>query len=73
MVNNKFITNIYPKDMIIKNANIWANQVTYLNLAIKSINNKLYFKSYDKKIQFSYYKLPTFLSMLLHMEYLPLN
>ena len=55
MVNNKFITNIYPKYMIIKNTNISANQVTYLDLAIKSINNKFYFKSYDKRCGFSFH------------------
>ena len=54
MVNNKFITNIYPKHMIIKNTKISANQVTYLDLAIKSIINKFYFKSYDKRCGFTF-------------------
>ena len=58
MVNNKFITNSYPKDVIIKNTNSSADQVTYLDLAIKSINNKFYFKSYDKRCAFSIINYP---------------
>ena len=54
MANNNLITNIYPKEMIIKNTNASTNHATYLDLDIRVIDNNYYFKSYDKRCSFNF-------------------
>ena len=54
MANNNLITNIYPKEMIIKNTNVSTNHATYLDLDISVIDNNYYFKSYDKRCSFNF-------------------
>ena len=50
--------------MVIKNANLSNNKVTYLDLAITITDNQYYYKSYDKRKDFNfsiinYPKLPS--------------
>ena len=46
---NDILTNINPKDMVIKNTNLSNNKVTYLDLVITITDNQYYYKSYDKR------------------------
>ena len=53
-VHNDDIIKMYPKEMVIKNTNVYANKVTYLDLDI-TINNNIYtYKLYDKRNDFSF-------------------
>lgn len=52
--NDNIFTDIYPDQMVIKNTNISATQVTYLDLDIKVIDNKYIFSSYDKRNDFNF-------------------
>lgn len=53
-INDNFITDIYPKKMTIKNTNITRTKVAYLDLSIEVINNKYYYKLYDKRKDFNF-------------------
>ena len=52
--NNTSIQNIYPNEMIIKNTNILANKVSYLDLEISVLDNNYTYKSYDKRKDFNF-------------------
>lgn len=52
--NNSSIQNIYPNEMIIKNTNILANKVSYLDLEISVLDNNYTYKSYDKRKDFNF-------------------
>ena len=52
--NDNIFTDIYPDQMVIKNTNISATHVTYLDLDINIIDNKFIFSSYDKRNNFNF-------------------
>ena len=47
-------TNIYPKEIVIKNTNISHTKATYLDIGIVVKENKYGYKSYDKRKDFTF-------------------
>ena len=53
-INEDFLTNIHPPEMVMKSTNHRVDEVSYLDLCIKCNNDFYYYKSYDKRKEFPF-------------------